>query len=72
MGAVTVNEKEDDVEDGEGKEFNSGSMLTFYHADPVLGSVLGCEGKQGWQTRELGNRRSADNAIGQRRLHHSS
>ena len=39
-GAVGVDEKAVNIEEGERKKFDSGSMLTFYHADPVVGPGL--------------------------------
>ena len=47
LGGLAVGEMKVNVEDGEETEVNSGSMLTFYHADPVVGSVCGV-----MQTRE--------------------
>lgn len=46
-GAVGVDRKEEEVEDGEEKESDSGYMLTFYQRDPVVGSIEWCEANRG-------------------------
>lgn len=45
LGGVAVGEKEENVEDGEEKEFHSGSMVTFYHPDPMVGFGYVVRGK---------------------------
>lgn len=45
LGGVAVGEKEENVEDGDERELNSGSMLTFYHPDPMVGFGYVVRGK---------------------------